>query len=201
MNSDNLFHTGFWILIGGVLLMRIFFMARVRRAGERLTPDQAAIQREGNGFFAIRVICFFGLIVILGSFALDARWITALSVACPDWLRGAGFLLGIGSLALWVWTQHALGTMWSPNLMLRKEHRLVTTGPYARIRHPLYAAMIGWSSGLALVAANWVFLVLALLVSTVFIFRVPREEQMLLGQFGEEYRQYMGRTGGLFPKL
>jgi protein-S-isoprenylcysteine O-methyltransferase Ste14 len=102
---------------------------------------------------------------------------------------------------LWTWTQTALGRFWSANLMLREKHRLITTGPYAKIRHPLYLAMIGWSAGLALVAANWVFLALALVVSSVFILRVPREEQMLLDQFGEEYRSYMDRTGSVFPRL
>jgi protein-S-isoprenylcysteine O-methyltransferase Ste14 len=201
MTEETFFQIGFWVLIGGVLLMRVFFMARVRRAGERLTPDSAAIRREGWWMFAFRVIAFFGLIGMLASFAFGAAWVAALAVPCPAWLRGAGFFLGIASLGLWTWTQAALGRLWSANLMLREKHRLITTGPYARIRHPLYLAMIGWSAGLALVAANWVFLALALVVSSVFIVRVPREEQMLLDQFGDGYRSYMERTGGFFPRL
>jgi protein-S-isoprenylcysteine O-methyltransferase Ste14 len=112
-----------------------------------------------------------------------------------------GFVLGVCSLGLWTWAQVALGALWSPNLMLRKGHRLITTGPYARIRHPLYAGMIGWSYGLGLVSANWIFVILAALVSTVFVLRIPREERMLVKEFGEEYRNYALRTGSIFPKL
>jgi protein-S-isoprenylcysteine O-methyltransferase Ste14 len=201
MSTETLLRIGVWLLIGGVLLMRIFFMARLRRAGERLTPDHAAIRREGRGIFLVRVAGFLFVIIMVGSFALNAPWIAALTVPFPAWIRAVGFLLGLCSLVFWTWTQIALGTRWSPNLMLRKEHTLVTTGPYSRIRHPLYAAMTGWSTGLALLAANWVFLALAVIVSSVFIVRVPKEEKMLLEEFGEEYQSYMRRTGSFFPRL
>ncbi len=201
MNMETLFQIEFWLLIGLVLLMRVFFIVQLRRAGERFMPDQAAVQREGRGIFLFRVFGFFFLLFIMGSILLGAPWVRALGLPLPDWLREAGFVLGLFSLALWTWSQTALGTRWSANLMLRKGHTLITTGPYARIRHPLYTAMTGWSAGLALVSANWIFIVVAAVVTSVFFLRVPREEQMLLTQFGEEYREYMQRTGRFFPRL
>lgn len=60
--------------------------------------------------------------------------------------------------------------------------------------------MLGWGAGVAMVTANWVFLTLAALSIVGVVARVPREEQMLLGEFGEEYEIYRQRTGRFFPR-
>lgn len=181
--------------------MRIVFALRVRRAGERVMPDRQAVEREGKGMFAFRVLIGCLLLAWLVVYAINPPWLEALSVPLPDWLRWAGFALGLASLGLWTWTQVALGKEWSPQLQLRDEHHLVTTGPYTRVRHPLYTAMIGYGIGLALVTANWVFIVLAVVMIAGSVARLPREEQMMIERFGEEYTAYMQRTGRFFPKL
>ncbi len=200
MVPESTFTIAFWALFGGLLLMRVYFSLRVRRAGERLMPDREAVEREGRGMFAFRVAAFFLLIALLVLYALGSPWINALAIPLPDWLRGAGFALGLASLALWAWTQMALGTEWSPQLQLREEHHLVTAGPYARVRHPLYTAMFGIGIAFALVTANWIFVLLAVAAIVGVIVRVPREEQMMLEKFGDEYRAYIGRTGRFFPR-
>jgi protein-S-isoprenylcysteine O-methyltransferase Ste14 len=200
MDSESVFRIGFWTLLAGVLVMRGFFAAQVRRAGERLLPDEAAVQREGRLAFAIRFLSFFVLIGILIAYAVNPPWIRALSIPLPAWLRWAGLALGLLSLALWVWTQQALGAQWSAQLQLRQDHQLITTGPYTHVRHPLYTAMVGWAVGLALVTANWIFVGLAALSAAVFFVRVPREEQMMLERFGDDYRSYMQRTGRVLPR-
>jgi protein-S-isoprenylcysteine O-methyltransferase Ste14 len=73
-------------------------------------------------------------------------------------------------------------------------------GPYARVRHPLYTGMLGWGAGVAVVTANRVFVILAVMVIAGMMARVPREEQMMVEEFGEEYRTYMKRTGRFFPR-
>ena len=83
---------------------------------------------------------------------------------------------------------------------LSEKHHLVTTGPYARMRHPIYSAYIVFMIGIALVTANWFFIALLLVSVVVLAFRIPKEEQMLIEMFGEEYKTYKQRTGGLFPK-
>jgi protein-S-isoprenylcysteine O-methyltransferase Ste14 len=60
--------------------------------------------------------------------------------------------------------------------------------------------MLGYGTGLALVTANWVFIVLAVAVIAGLFVRVPKEEQMMIEEFGEEYKAYMQRTGRFFPK-
>jgi hypothetical protein len=71
MTAESIFRAAFWVLLGGVFVMRVYFSLRVRQAGERLTPDRAAIEREGRGMFAGRVVAFFFLIALLVLYALD----------------------------------------------------------------------------------------------------------------------------------
>jgi protein-S-isoprenylcysteine O-methyltransferase Ste14 len=201
VTGESAFHIAFWVLIAGVLAMRVYFAVQVRRAGERLMPDREAVEREGRGAFAVRVVMgvFLGAWLVL--YAIDPGWMQLLAVPFPSWLRWAGFALGVVSLGFWTWTQVALGRQWSPQLQLRERHQLVTTGPYARIRHPLYMAMFGYSAGLALVTANWVFIAFAPLAIVATAVRVPREEKMMIDEFGEEYEAYIRRSGRFLPKL
>lgn len=200
MTTESIFRVAFWVLLAGVLVMRLVFAVRVRRAGERLMPDQKAVEREGRVMFASRVLLFFVLIGWLVLYTIDPPWMEALSIPFPDWLRWVGFALGLASLGLWTWAQVALGKEWSPQLQLREEHLLVTAGPYARIRHPIYTAMIGYGIGLVLVTANWVFAAFAVLVIAGLLARAPKEEQMMIEEFGEQYEAYMQRAGRFFPK-
>jgi protein-S-isoprenylcysteine O-methyltransferase Ste14 len=61
--------------------------------------------------------------------------------------------------------------------------------------------MFGWVTALALLTANWIFVAMAVLSIAGTVVRIPKEEQMMLDAFGDEYRSYMQRTGRLFPKL
>jgi len=200
MAPESLFRILFWVLLGLVLLMRAYFSVRVRRAGERLLPDREAVRREGRGTFVARVMLFFFLIAWLVLYAWNPPWLGVLAIPLPPWLRWVGFALGLASLAFWTWVQAVLGKHWSAQLQLREEHHLVTAGPYARVRHPLYTAMFGFGVSLALVTANWVFVGLAVLVVAGLIARAPREEQMMVEEFGEEYRAYVRRTGRFLPR-
>jgi protein-S-isoprenylcysteine O-methyltransferase Ste14 len=200
MTTESTFRVAFWVLFAGVFIMRVYFALRVRQAGERVMPDREAVQREGQWMFAARVAMFFLLLGWLALYAINPTWLGVLFVPFPDWLRWAGFALGLASLGFWSWTQVALGKEWSPQLQLREEHHMVTTGPYSRIRHPLYTAMLGYGASLALVTANWIFIAFAVVMIAGLFARVPKEEQMMIEEFGEEYKAYMQRTGRFFPK-
>lgn len=202
MTTEIVYRIAFGILLAALFTMRFYFMVKVRRSGERLTPDQKAIEREGGrGIFIIRVIFFLALIAFLLMYLLGAKWIDAFLFPLPAWLHWAGFAVGLLSVAIWTWTQVTLDTQWSAQLHLTKDHHLVTSGPYARIRHPLYTAMFVWAIALALLAANWIFVAFAVLSIAGTVARVPREEQMMLEAFGDEYRDYMKRTGSFCPKF
>jgi protein-S-isoprenylcysteine O-methyltransferase Ste14 len=201
MESDLIFRILFFILLGGMLIVRIYFNLRLKKQGERYMPDKQAVKHEGVGLFVSRVVMFFVLIVILVLYAINHPWMQALNFYLPPWLRWVGFFIGLVSIALIIWVQLELDRQFSPQLQLRQDHQLITSGPYARVRHPLYTAFFGYGLSLALVSANWFFVAFFLLSLVGLTLRVPKEEQMMLDQFGDEYRGYMQRTGRYLPKL
>lgn len=60
--------------------------------------------------------------------------------------------------------------------------------------------MLSWAIALSLLTANWIFVALAGLTMIGLIIRVPKEEQMMIEAFGDEYKAYMQHTGKFFPK-
>jgi protein-S-isoprenylcysteine O-methyltransferase Ste14 len=119
--------------------------------------------------------------------------------APAQWIGGPLMLA-----ALWLfWRSHAdLGQNWSPTLELRKGHELVQHGVYRRVRHPMYAAIFLFSLAQGLLLENWLAGWSALApFALLYLLRTPREERMMLEHFGQPYRDYMNRTGRLFPRF
>jgi len=113
-----------------------------------------------------------------------------------------GVVVLVAAMALFYRTHRDLGRAWSVTLEIRKEHRLVTHGIYARLRHPMYAAFWLWALSQALLLPNWIAGLSGLVgFGTLFFARVDHEERMMLETFGEEYRAYMARTKRIVPGL
>jgi protein-S-isoprenylcysteine O-methyltransferase Ste14 len=199
MNTEVLFRIAFWVLLGLMVLIRAWFAFRVRLAGERLMPDRTSIHREG-WLFPFRFFFLLLLIALFVQLCFHPISPQRLVFFLPFWLRWIGFALGLASLGLWTWTYMALGRFWSAQLRLNAVHRLVTYGPYSRVRHPMYAAILGWVVGIVLVIANWIPLIFAVYAAVFVVARIPREEQMMLERFGDEYKKYMKQTGKFFPR-
>lgn len=201
MDDELIFRIAFWTLLGAILIIRGISVLKVHHAEERILPDKTAIKREGEFVFAFRLVTFFLLIAFIILYSINTPFMNVLSFHIPSWLRWLGVCTGGLSLMLWAWSQATLDKYWSPQLQLRREHTLIMTGPYKRIRHPLYTSMVGWALGLALLTANWGFVFLAVVTIGVLMRRVPMEEEMMVEQFGEEYNQYMQTTGRYLPKI
>jgi protein-S-isoprenylcysteine O-methyltransferase Ste14 len=133
---------------------------------------------------------------------LFSPWLASTDVSLPLWCEALG---GVCMLAgLWLfWRSHAdLGRQWSVTLELRKDHELVTGGVYRRVRHPMYTAILLFSAAQGLMLHNALAGWSAMATLSVLIaLRLPKEEAMLVEQFGQDYRDYMARTGRLLPRL
>lgn len=93
-----------------------------------------------------------------------------------------------------------LGRSFSYTLQIRDQHRLIETGIYRHIRHPMYAAFLVWTIAQAMLLPNWMVGICAPLVLGILLaIRVPREEQMMLRTFGASYKDYMQRTARFIP--
>ncbi len=141
----------------------------------------------------------------LGTTLIPMAWVTTGFPAFADYpLHPVAFAFGIVAMVIGNWLfyrSHAdLGIYWSPTLQMRDNHQLMTSGIYARIRHPMYAAMIVQGFGQVLFLPNWIAGPAWLVTfGILYLFRVGYEERMMLDRFGSEYETYMQHTGRLLP--
>ncbi len=123
---------------------------------------------------------------------INPRWMAWAKLPLPIWLRFVGLAVFLLGDALLVWTFRNLGSNLTDTVVTRRDHTLVTTGPYRFVRHPFYLAFALAVLGLSLAAANW-FLFVAGCIPLAFIaFRTPIEEAKLIDRFGDEYRRLHG---------
>jgi protein-S-isoprenylcysteine O-methyltransferase Ste14 len=129
-------------------------------------------------------------------------WLDFANYNLPVWAGWVGAV--ILAAAIWVFTlgHRDLKANWSPTLEIRKDQTLVTSGIYAHIRHPMYASQWLWVIAQALLLQNWLAGPLNFVFFIFFyLIRVKPEEKMMLDTFGDEYREYMNKTGGVIPKF
>lgn len=133
-------------------------------------------------------------------YALTPSWISWADACLPYWLRWIGVGLCVASVLLVLWCDRHLGRNFSRELRIRSEHYIVETGPYRWVRHPIYSSGILFLVGVFLVTSNYF---VGLCWSGLLVFyalRIPKEEAMMVGAFGDTYTEYANRTGRLLPK-
>ena len=120
----------------------------------------------------------------------------------PNWLRWIGVIFFAGASVLLWKTHQDLGRNWTPTLGLREEHTLVTEGVFKYIRHPMYSAHLLWAIAQPLILTNWIA-GFSFLVAQIpqYILRIGEEEMMMVDKFGDQYQEYMKRTGRFLPKI
>ena len=116
-----------------------------------------------------------------------------------------GIWIGIGAtacgMALAIWARSHLGANWSATITIRTSHSLVSTGPYARLRHPIYSGLLFAITGTALAQGEWRGLLALAIALIVWSIKARKEESWLRDEFGVQFEEYSRRTGFLLPRL
>jgi len=94
-----------------------------------------------------------------------------------------------------------LGRNWSASVVLKHGQELISTGPYALVRHPIYTGLLVALTGTALYNGRWRALLGLACFAISFWLKARSEEDLLEGEFGEQYRSYRARTPMLIPSL
>jgi protein-S-isoprenylcysteine O-methyltransferase Ste14 len=111
-----------------------------------------------------------------------------------------GAIAAVAAIATFYLTHRDLGRNWSVSLDVRQDHKLITSGVYRHVRHPMYSAFWLWVIAQALLLPNYIAGLAGLPgFGLLYFIRIGREEQMMLDTFGAEYRDYMARTKKLIP--
>ncbi|HEY1676843.1 MAG TPA: isoprenylcysteine carboxylmethyltransferase family protein [Candidatus Sulfotelmatobacter sp.] len=113
--------------------------------------------------------------------------------------------VGIGlttlGAAIAIWARSYLGEFWSASVMLKEGHRIIRSGPYAFVRHPIYTGMLTAAIGTGLVVGELRAIVAVAILLVTHSRKAMREEALLTSEFGDEYVAYRRSTGFLFPRI
>ena len=166
---------------------------------QRTKGNELVVRRVDGVEKALMIIVIPGGL-LLPVIYLFTPWLAFADYRLPAGAPWCGVLLM--AAALWLfWRSHAdLGQNWSVTLEVRKGHHLIAQGVYRSIRHPMYASIWLWCLAQGLMLQNWLagwyaFFAFALM----YFIRTPREEKMMRDFFGQEYVEYMQRTGRILP--
>jgi len=113
----------------------------------------------------------------------------------------SGVALTYSGLALAVWARFILGRNWSGTVTIKEDHRLVRSGPYSVVRHPIYSGLLLALLGTALAVGEIRGLVAVAIAVVAWLVKSRTEERFLAEQFGQEYEEYRRHTRALVPFL
>jgi len=131
------------------------------------------------------VIFDFGRLVILGG-----------------WLTWAGVAIMISGIVFRQYAISTLGKFFTSTIQIKKDHELIQTGPYRYIRHPSYLGIFIMTLGLGIALANWISLILCIMLPTIGLMqRIKFEEKELEQHFGKQYQDYRKNTWRLIPYI
>jgi protein-S-isoprenylcysteine O-methyltransferase Ste14 len=184
------------ILITGMGISTYFRLKADKETGER-------ISRKVDGSVMMNFIKIGGLILWLSPFVylINPAWMAWSRIGLPEWVRWLGVGLGLIGVFGVYWLFSSIGSGISPTSATREKHVLSTKGPYRWIRHPLYTFGSSLFISFGMMADNWFIALLGILAFIGMAIRTPKEEANLIEKFGDEYREYMKRTGRFLPKL
>lgn len=114
-------------------------------------------------------------------------------------IAAAGLAIQIAFGFLGVWARRHLGSNWSGEITIKVDHRLVRTGPYRKVRHPIYTAMLGMFVGTAIVSGELHALIGTALGAFAYWRKIRLEERNLEEAFGPAYAAYRRETWALLP--
>jgi protein-S-isoprenylcysteine O-methyltransferase Ste14 len=106
----------------------------------------------------------------------------------------AGLAILAAFILLAVWARRHLGSNWSGEVRIAKEHQLVRTGPYRWVRHPIYTAVLGMYCGTLLVSGEIHAPIALAIVLLAYSRKIAMEEKALRGTFGAEHEIYRQET-------
>lgn len=193
-------------IVYGLLISKTLLLAGIRlayRSAGKL--DAAAVRSESHSEaseplwmrVAIAVstlVWIVSVVVALPPLTYDG-WRMPLT---PAW-RVVGLVMIAGDLCLSAWSLICLKSNFRRSINLAEGHTLVTSGPYALVRHPLYTSFALLSLGCALASVSGPAFIAAICLVGLLWWRTYLEERVLLAAYGESYRDYQARTGRLLP--
>lgn len=156
---------------------------------------------EGSTSRIVRSLVFLVAIVLMSVPNLPLPFLYRYFLAPGRAPFFTGAIVTVAGLLFAIWAREQLGTNWSRSVTIKKDHELITSGPYALVRHPIYTGILTGFLGSVIAEAQLRSLIAMAMVSIVLWFKLRLEENWMKGQFGASYEAYSQRVAALVPFL
>jgi protein-S-isoprenylcysteine O-methyltransferase Ste14 len=179
-----------------MILLQIFVALRFPGVGRSGGKGMKLVQRQQA---AVALMQVFSLAIVIFAPFSDRHDFGALGGG--DWLRYVGLVLFAAGFLLMNWSEATLGRLFSVQVTVQENHRLITGGPYRYVRNPRYLGIILFNLGVSLVFRSWLALILTAALAVVLLWRIQDEEALMRQEFGEEWDAYARQSWHLIPFL
>jgi len=162
---------------------------------------KAVKRREPYGERAVYLLLMVSAYSSVFNKALSVGWLGRRFVPDSARIAAVGAAITFAGIALAIWARRHLGQNWSATVTLKEGHELIRSGPYGRIRHPIYTGMLLAFAGTALTLGEYRGLLGLAIAASTFFFKAKKEERYLVQEFGERFQEHLRHTGMFLPKL
>jgi protein-S-isoprenylcysteine O-methyltransferase Ste14 len=181
------------ILFAGLILFGLLVMIKSGGSQDEVGAKRSRLSVIG---IAIQVLSFFAV----GFGQITFRY----PATSPQAIEQAGITLLLAAITcgLFAASKRALGRNWSVVARTRADHELVTWGPFAYVRHPIYSALFVWLIAMAVAFGHYWGLIFGVpLYWGGTVLRIREEERLLRAQFGADYAAYAARVKRFVPGI
>lgn len=162
------------------------------RSNERLEPASSRIMRLVLFLLAVALLA----IPRTGVPLLDKRFLPDLRAYF--WIGAAVTAIG---LLFSIWARTHLGSNWSQAVAVKQDHQLITTGPYALVRHPIYTGLLTGFIGSAIAGGQWRGVLAVVIIAAMLWRKLALEEAWMQERFGDSYTAYRAKVARIVPYL
>jgi protein-S-isoprenylcysteine O-methyltransferase Ste14 len=162
------------------------------KTAQRIEPTASRI---------LRALALGVVIVLLSTTRIPLPWLYRQLWPSDLWSFCIGAAVTVAGLLFAVWARQHLASNWSSAVTIKQGHELITSGPYALVRHPIYTGILTGFLGTAIALAQVRGVIGFVLLFISFWAKLRLEEEWMRSQFGETYATYAHRTAALVPYL
>jgi protein-S-isoprenylcysteine O-methyltransferase Ste14 len=177
-----------WGVLGLIWLVGLAFTKRT-------------VRRQPTGPRLFHLVLASAGFCLLGSNWFAGGWLATRFLPTSSELELAGLAVTIGGCAFAIWARLTLGRNWSSEATVKAGHELVTTGPYAFARHPIYTGLVAAAVGTAIAIGEVRSILGLVLIVLAFMVKMSQEENLMMQTFPEAYPLYRQRVKALIPGL
>ena len=197
MNAESVYRSLFVLSFIAMFSIRIISQLRAKQGRGKVTIREKRPSLIAGGIAAL-VALVFGAEYIFSPGAFDFAYVLKYPVA----FRWAGALLVFVGITLLGASHYHLDKSFNSLVVTMEGQKMVKSGPYQWIRHPIYTAFLLNYLGGGLLAGNIILTFIPTILFGILVaLRLDTEEQAMIEQFGDEYRKYEEHTGRFLPRF